>query len=60
MLTIADELIHKGVSKDNIIYIDLDKRGYRSIKSADQLDSLIKEKTMNINSIKYLLMKFKM
>ena len=54
MLTIADELIDKGVSKDNIIYIDLDKRGYRSIKSADQLDSLIEEKTMNINGIKYL------
>ena len=54
MLTIADELINKGVSKDNIIYIDLDKRGYRSIKSADQLDALIEEKTMNIIGIKYL------
>ena len=54
MLTIADELIDKGVSKDNIVYIDLDKRGYRSIKSADQLDALIEEKTMNINGTKYL------
>ena len=48
MLTIADELIHKGISEDNIIYIDLDKRGYRNIKSADQLDALIEQKTMNI------------
>lgn len=54
MLTIADELIDKGVSKDNIIYIDLDKRGYRNIKSADQLDALIEDKTMNINGTKYL------
>lgn len=44
MLTIADELIVRGIYKDNIIYIDLDKRGYRNIKSADQLDALIEEK----------------
>ena len=54
MLTIADELVAKGVSEDNIIYIDLDKRGYRNIKSADQLDALIEEKTMNIKGTKYL------
>lgn len=54
MLTIADELIDRGISEDNIIYIDLDKRGYRNIKSADQLDALIEEKTMNIKGIKYL------
>lgn len=44
MLTIADELMDKGIAEDNIIYIDLDKRGYRNIKSADQLDALIEEK----------------
>ena len=54
MLTIADELVDRGVSEDNIIYIDLDKRGYRNIKSADQLDALIEEKTMNIKGTKYL------
>lgn len=54
MLTIADELVDRGVFEDNIIYIDLDKRGYRSIKSADQLDALIEEKTMNIKGTKYL------
>lgn len=54
MLTIADELVDRGVSEDNIIYIDLDKRGYRNIKSADQLDSLIEEKTINIKGTKYL------
>ena len=54
MLTIADELIDKGIAEDNIIYIDLDKRGYRNIKSSDQLDALIEEKTMNIKGTKYL------
>ena len=46
MLTIADELIDRGIAEDNIIYIDLDKRGYRNIKSADQLDALIEDKTV--------------
>lgn len=54
MLTIVDELIDRGIAEDNIIYIDLDKRGYRNIKSADQLDALIEEKTMNIKGTKYL------
>ena len=54
MLTIADELVDRGVSEDNIIYIDLDKRGYRNIKSADQLDALSEEKIMNIKGTKYL------
>lgn len=54
MLTIADELIDRGIAEDNIIYIDLDKRGYRNIKSADQFDALIEERTMNIKGTKYL------
>lgn len=54
MLTIADELMDKGIAEDNIIYIDLDKRGYRNIKSANQLDALIEEKTMSIKGTKYL------
>lgn len=59
MLTIADELIENGVSEENIIYINLNKRGFRNIKNTDQLDALIDEKTINIKGIKYLLMKFK-
>lgn len=37
-----------------MIYIDLDKRRYRIIKSADQSDNLIKTKTTNTEGIKYL------
>lgn len=54
MLTIAEELVENGIPEDNIIYIDLDKRGYRSIKNADQLDRLIDEMTKNIGGVKYL------
>ncbi|MBP5468009.1 MAG: ATP-binding protein [Candidatus Riflebacteria bacterium] len=53
MQTIADELIENGVSKDNIIYIDLDKRGYRKINNADQLEVLI-ENQIKAEGLKYL------
>ena len=41
MQSISDEITNKGISENNIIYIDLDKRGYRSVKTADQLEELI-------------------
>ena len=43
METISEEIREQGVSDENIIYLDLDKRGYRSIKTAEQLDALIEE-----------------
>lgn len=53
MQTIADELREKGVPDENIIYIDLDKRGYQKIKSPDQLDNLI-ENSIKANGLKYV------
>ena len=44
MALIADELKDGGVRPDNIIFLDLDKRGYRKIKTADQLDALIESR----------------
>ena len=41
METIADEIRESGIQNGNILYIDLDLRGYRKIKTADQLESLI-------------------
>ena len=38
MQTIAEELCEGGVPEDNIIYIDLDKRGFKSIRTADELE----------------------
>ena len=53
MNTIAEELVKSGVDKENIIYLNLDKRGYRNIKTADQLDSLI-ESNSQASGVKYL------
>ena len=53
MHTIAEELIEKGVSEENIIFIDLKKHNFKSIKTTDQLDLLIDEKCHS-TGIKYL------
>ena len=41
MQMVADELREGGTMEDQIIFLNLDKRGYRKIKTADQLDELI-------------------
>ena len=41
MHSIAEELKTEGIPTENIIYINLDKRGYKSIKNKDQLEKLI-------------------
>ncbi len=53
METAADEIRESGVLKENIIYLNLDKRGYRNIKTPDQLDVLIESKS-TAEGIKYL------
>lgn len=53
METIAEELKEGGVAESNIIYLDLDKRGYKSIRNAEQLESLIESFTQ-IKGMKYL------
>lgn len=53
MEIIKDELIEKGCADENVVYINLDKRGYRSIKTEEQLDKLIASST-NASGTKYL------
>lgn len=53
MQTIAQEIQGKGVSEENIIYFDLDKRGFRSIKTPDQLEKIIEEAS-TAKGLKYL------
>ena len=53
METISEELIEAGVSKDNIIYIDLDKRGYKWIKKSADLEKVIEDKGTE-SGLKYL------
>lgn len=54
MKMIADELVEGGVNSKNIIYINLDKRGYKSIKTPAELESLIDAMSKGIKGVKYL------
>ena len=45
MNSIAQELRESGVEESRIVYLDLDLRKYRKIKTADQLENLIDELT---------------
>ena len=53
MQTIAEELSESGTPEENIIFLDLDQRPYRSIKTAEQLENLI-EKKSTAHGKKYL------
>lgn len=44
MKTIVEELKDNGVKEDNIIFLDLDSREYRKVKTDDQLDELLESK----------------
>lgn len=54
MQLICDELIENEVSKNNIVYINLDKRPYKGIKTQDQLEKAIDELFLDIEGTKYL------
>lgn len=53
MQTIAEELKESGVQSENIVYINLDKRGFKSIKTPDQLEEVI-DKLCTTKGTKYL------
>lgn len=53
MQTIAEELRATGVREDHIIYLDLDRYGFRSVKTPDQLEALI-EPALKTRGMKYL------
>ena len=53
MQIIAEELRESGVNEENICFINLDKRGYRKIKTSNQLEELI-DYSINAKGIKYL------
>ena len=54
MLSIIEELLSKGISEKDIIYIDLDKKGNKKIKTSDQLEEKIDSLILD-NNFKYLL-----
>lgn len=53
MATIMQELLDKGVNEENMIFLDLDSRKYRKIKTDDELEKLIDSQS-NAASLKYL------
>ena len=53
MEMIAAEVLEKGVPKENVIYIDLDKRGFKKIKTADALEKCIDDR-VTARGLKYL------
>lgn len=53
MQMVIKELIDSGISEDNIIYFNLDKRPYFEITTAKELDELI-EDSVKIEGKKYL------
>ena len=53
MQTSAEEREESGTPAENIIYLNLDRRGYLGIKKPEQLDRLIEEKSAAAG-IKYL------
>lgn len=53
MACIVEELRQRGVADKDIVYLDLDKRGFRSVKTPDQLEGAIEARLAD-NDFKYL------
>ena len=54
MQLISEELVANGINKENILFLNLEKRGYRGIKTPDELEAAIDDLTKNIKGVKYL------
>ena len=53
MQIVAEEIKATGIKEENIIYLDLDKYGFRSIKTADALGKAIEDRS-SAEGLKYL------
>lgn len=54
MELISKELVSNGVNKENIIFIKLDKKGYKSIKTPEKLEEAIDKLAHGVKGVKYL------
>jgi hypothetical protein len=54
MEMICEELAQNGVTENNIIYIHLDRRPYKTLKSPEALEKIIDKKCENLTGLKYL------
>ena len=53
METVIEELKERGIAEKDIVYLDLEKRGNRSIKTPDQLEAAIEARVVD-GDFKYL------
>ena len=53
MKTVSQELVSRGVKEENIIFLDLDSREYRIIKTGDMLDEALEMKA-TAKGLKYV------
>ena len=53
MLMVMDELRNRGIPDKNILYLNLDKRGFKNVKRPEQLEKLI-EDVSNAVGMKYI------
>ena len=54
MEMVCDEIIAKGTDRKNVIYVHLDKRPYKSVKTPEKLEEIIDAKSEGVDGIKYL------
>lgn len=53
LLSVIEDLKTNGITTDDIIYLNLDKRGFKNIKSAERLEEIIDSQITNENK-KYI------
>lgn len=51
---ISQELLDEGISEKQIAFIDLEKRGFKSIRSPEELEELIERSFKGVKKTKYL------
>lgn len=52
--TVAGDLLSQGVPAGNVAELNLDRREYRRVREADQLDALIEERLRGTHGMRYL------
>ena len=54
MRIIVEELLGDGVKSDDVLYVDLEKRGFKNLRTAESLDAYLQSKTLKSSNMKYV------